>query len=408
MTPWVGVHVGLEASVSRGGCQRGEGGASFAGFNWRRLRVRFGAASGEAYALSCRRGQRERRFGGLMAAMWLMGRRVSWIGRERHGGGCRRGESPGEGHTLATGGCGERRRGGAAKGHARRRILCRLGAGAGRTRGVAGRSARFGNWWLRREAARRRGERARAATHPLPGRGWRRPGESPGEAHALAAGGCGERWRGGAAKGHARRRILCQVGAGAGPGSRRAKRMLWQLVAAESGGEVARRKGTRGGTSFAGLGLAQAGREESLGEAHALAAGGCGERWRGGAAKGHARRRILCRLGAGAGASREAAVSGEAPVVAAWWGGEGRRSGAARGCTRRGRGCGARFRRCTSSGLRRRATRQPTAGKLVWRRVARAADASARGRRIFCRLGTGASAESRRAGEGGVPARATG
>ena len=60
MTPWVGVHVGLEASVSRGGCQRGEGGASFAGFNWRRLRVRFGAASGEAYALSCRRGQRER------------------------------------------------------------------------------------------------------------------------------------------------------------------------------------------------------------------------------------------------------------------------------------------------------------------------------------------------------------
>ena len=238
MAPWVGVHVGPEASDSRGGCQRGEGGASFAGFNWRRLRVRFGAASGEAYALSCRRGQRERRFGGLMAAMWLMGRRVSWIGRERHGGGCRRGESPGEGHTLATGGCGERRRGGAAKGHARRRILCRVGAGAG--------------------------------------------------------------------------------------------------------------------------------------------------------------------------ASREAAVSGEAPVVAAWWGGEGRRSDAARGCTRRGRGCGARFRRCTSSGLRRRATRQPTAGKLVWRRVARAADASAGGRRIFCRLGTGASAESRRAGEGGVPARATG
>ena len=208
--------------------------------------------------------------------------------------------------------------------------------------------------------------------------------------------------------GHHNFELVVWLGAGAGAGSRRAKRMLWQLVAAESGGEAARRKGTRGGTSFAGLGLAQAGREESLGEAHALAAGGCGERWRGGAAKGHARRHILCRLGAGAGASREAAVSGEAPVVAAWWGGEGRRSGAARGCTRRGRGCGARFRRCTSSGLRRRATRQPTAGKLVWRRVARAADASAGGRRIFCRLGTGASAESRRAGEGGVPARATG
>jgi hypothetical protein len=244
MTPWVGVHVGLEASVSRGGCQRGEGGASFAGFNWRRLRVRFGAASGEAYALSCRRGQRERRFGGLMAAMWLMGRRVSWIGRERHGGGCRRGESPGEGHTLATGGCGERRRGGAAKGHARRRILCRLGAGAGRTRGVAGRSARFGNWWLRREAARRRGERARAATHPLPGRGWRRPGESPGEAHALAAGGCGERWRGGAAKGHARRHILCRLGAGAGRTRGVAGRSAcfgsWWLRR-----EVARRRGER-------------------------------------------------------------------------------------------------------------------------------------------------------------------
>jgi hypothetical protein len=57
MAPWVGVHVGVEASVSRGGCQRGEGGASFAGFNWRRLRARFGAASGEAYALSCRWGR---------------------------------------------------------------------------------------------------------------------------------------------------------------------------------------------------------------------------------------------------------------------------------------------------------------------------------------------------------------
>jgi hypothetical protein len=107
------------------------------------------------------------------------------------------------------------------------------------------------------EAARRKGTRGGASFAGL-GRAQAGREESPGEAHALATGGCGERRRGGAAKGHARRRILCQVGAGAGPGSRRAKRMLWQLVAAERGGEAARRKGTRGGASFAGLGLAQA------------------------------------------------------------------------------------------------------------------------------------------------------
>jgi hypothetical protein len=314
MTPWVGVHVGLEASVSRGGCQRGEGGASFAGFNWRRLRVRFGAASGEAYALSCRRGQRERRFGGLMAAMWLMGRRVSWIGRERHGGGCRRGESPGEGHTLATGGCGERRRGGAAKGHARRHILCRLGAGAGRTRGVAGRSACFGSWWLRREAARRRGERARAAAHPLPAWGWRRR-EPRSSRERRSACCCSLVGRRGAAKRRCERMHTARPRMwGAVPALHEQRVEAEGNEAADGGQAGLEEGGTRGGC-------------QRRGAAHLLSAWDW--RKRGESPGGRGRRAGTC--------DGVAATSGEVPALGSWPVMRGRRGGAMPGRARHGR-----------------------------------------------------------------------
>jgi hypothetical protein len=228
--------------------------------------------------------------------------------------------------------------------------------GLAQARGVAGRSACFGSWWLRRAAARRRGERARAAAHLWPAWGWRRRGESPGEAPGFDSWWLRRevaRWRGERTRAAAhplpgwgwRRReprssrewrsaCCCSLVGRRGAAKRRCERMhtarprMWGAVpalheqrveaegneAADGGQAGLEEGGTRGGC-------------QRRGAAHLLSAWDW--RKRGESPGGRGRRAGTC--------DGVAATSGEVPALGSWPVMRGRRGGAMPGRARHGR-----------------------------------------------------------------------